>query len=771
MLVPLVPPTSASRRLGPRLARLAPLALAVACGAPPTPPAPVPAPAPALTASAAPSSTPRLPEAPFENPGGMWMPSQMPAHEATLRRLGVAFDPKLLSDPSSPLLASIVSLGGCSASFVSDEGLVITNHHCATGALSFNSTPQANLLRDGALARTRAEERSNGPEARVLVTQKLTDVSAKVLEGLDREADDLARYRRVEDRSKELVAACEAGRPELRCTLASYYAGTVYVLIEQLELRDVRLVYAPPAGVGNYGGEIDNWRWPRHTGDVSIFRAYVGKDGKPAAFSPANVPYRPAHHLKIATKPLRAGDFVMVAGYPGRTQSWRSGPEVDEAIGWSYPRRQRFCEDALATLEALGAASPEVKLKATPYVRRYGNGLTNTKGQLEGLVKGGLALRKTEDEAKLAAFISDEPARKARYGDVLGELRAAVADHAKTREADAQLRELLLPKLVSAAVTIVRTAKERERPDAQRHPDYQERNLARHEQELRALEKTYSRALDQGLLRMVLERIARAPEAERTVAARAVVGGATTASAAGAEKAIASLYAKTRLEDTEQRLRLLQRGRFQELRRSKDPLIALAVRLEPLLVAAEEREHRFEGRMLSLKARYVAARRELAGRELAPDANGTLRVTFGTVRGFSPSPGKPVYRPFTTLTEMLAKDTHAEPFDVPPALTAAAAAKKLGPYVDARLGDVPVDFLADLHITGGNSGSATLDARGELTGLVFDGNYEAMAADWLFMPEVTRSIHVDVRYVTWLLDAVAGGDHLLRELGVTPSIE
>jgi hypothetical protein len=530
-----------------------------------------------------------LPEAPFENPGGMWMPSQMPAHEATLRRLGVAFDPKLLSDPSSPLLASIVSLGGCSASFVSDEGLVITNHHCATGALSFNSTPQANLLRDGALARTRAEERSNGPEARVLVTQKLTDVSAKVLEGLDREADDLARYRRVEDRSKELVAACEAGRPELRCTLASYYAGTVYVLIEQLELRDVRLVYAPPAGVGNYGGEIDNWRWPRHTGDVSIFRAYVGKDGKPAAFSPANVPYRPAHHLKIATKPLRAGDFVMVAGYPGRTQSWRSGPEVDEAIGWSYPRRQRFCEDALATLEALGAASPEVKLKATPYVRRYGNGLTNTKGQLEGLVKGGLALRKTEDEAKLAAFISDEPARKARYGDVLGELRAAVADHAKTREADAQLRELLLPKLVSAAVTIVRTAKERERPDAQRHPDYQERNLARHEQELRALEKTYSRALDQGLLRMVLERIARAPEAERTVAARAVVGGATTASAAGAEKAIASLYAKTRLEDTEQRLRLLQRGRFQELRRSKDPLIALAVRLEPLLAVAEER--------------------------------------------------------------------------------------------------------------------------------------------------------------------------------------
>lgn len=600
------------------------------------------------------------------------------------------------------------------------------------------------------------------------MTQKLTDVSAKVLEGVSQAKDDLARYRLVESRSKALVTACEAGRPEVRCTLAPYYAGTMYVLIEQLQLRDVRLVYAPPAGVGNYGGEIDNWRWPRHTGDVAIFRAYVGKDGKPADFSPDNVPYRPAHHLKIASKPLRAGDFVMVAGYPGRTQSWRSGPEVDEAIGWSYPRRQRFCEDALAALETLGATSPEVKLKATPYVRRYGNVLTNTKGQLEGLLKGGLALRKAEEESRLAAFISAEPARQARYGDVLGELRGAVAENAKTREADAQLRELLLPKLVSAAVTLVRTAKERERPDADRRPDYQDRNLARHTQELRALEKTYSRPLDEGLLALTLERIAKAPEAERTGAWREVSPSANTR--AGATKAIAGLYAKTRLEDPAHRLKLLETGRFAELRRSKDPLVALAVRLVPLLEAAEEREHSLEGRMLSLKARYVAARRELAGRELAPDANSTLRVTFGTVRGYSPGPGKPVYRPFTTLTEMLAKNTRAEPFNVPPALVAAAEAKKLGPYVDATLGDVPVDFLSDLHITGGNSGSATLDARGELTGLVFDGNYEAMAADWLFMPEITRSIHVDIRYVTWMLDVTPGGERVLRELGVTPKL-
>jgi hypothetical protein len=718
-------------------------------------------------ASTTPPPAAKAPKPSFENPGGMWMPSQMASHEETLKKLGVAFDPKDLADPASPLLQSVVSLGGCSASFVSAEGLVVTNHHCATGALGFNSTKEQNLLKDGFLAKTRGEERSNGPQARVFVTQKLTDVTAKVLEGTAAEKDDLKRYQLVEKHTKDLTNACEANRPGIRCSLVSYYAGKLHVLIEQVEIRDVRLVFAPPSGVGNYGGEIDNWRWPRHTGDVSFFRAYVGKDGKPADYSPDNVPYKPAHHLKIASKPLEAGDFVMVAGYPGRTQSWRSGPEVDEAIGWSYPRRQKLCEDALAKLEEVGNLSPELKIKATPLVRGYGNALTNTKGQLEGLVKGGLAQRKSEEEAKLGAFVTETPERRAKYGDVLGDLRAAVTENAKTREADMQLRtEILLPKLVSAAVQIVRTAKEREKADEARHPDYQARNVPRIEQALAALDKTYAQKLDKGLLELALDRIAKSPESERTAAYKLFVKNPKDRA-----KSIDELYAKTKLEDGKVRADLLKNAKYKDLQRSKDSLIALAIKLLPLIEAAEEREHRYEGKLLPIKARYVEARRELAGKEIAPDANSTLRITYGTVRGYAPSKDAKPYRPFTTLTEMLAKNTGKEPFDVPQKLVAAAAAKKTGPYVDAELGDVPVDFLADLHITGGNSGSATLDARGELTGLVFDGNYEAMAADWLFMPEITRSIHVDVRYVLWLLDAVAGADHLLREMNVTPKID
>lgn len=750
-------------------ALLALASLAQGCGneALPSPP-----PAPTSPAAATPpgAEPPRI-QIGYENPGGMWMPAQIatPAHEETLKKLGLAIDPKELSNPESNLLSSIVSLGGCSASFVSADGLVITNHHCATGALGFNSSPKENLLKDGFLAKTRAEERSNGPQARVFVTRKLTDVTAKVLDGTPTEKDPLKRYKLVESHSKELVAGCEKDRPGTRCTIVSYYAGKLYVLIDQMEIRDVRLVYAPASGVGNYGGEIDNWRWPRHTGDVSMFRAYVGKDGKPADYSADNVPYKPPHHLEVARKALAPGDLVMVAGYPGRTQSWRSGPEVDEAVGYTYPRRQAFCEEALAKLGELGKISKDVEIRATPSVRRYGNALTNTKGQLEGLVKGGLAQRKSEDEAKLMAFVDGDAARKAKYGDIVSDLRAAVNDNAKTREADAQLRtEIVLPSLLSSAITIVRAVAERQKPDAERRPEFQERNIPRIDQALAALEKSYARPLDEGLMVFGLERIAKTPEAERTAAFKIVL---PKGDVKDAKKVAAELYAKTKLEDAKVRHDLLMLAKPKDIQASKDPLVVLARKLAPLFDAAEDREHALEGRLLPIKARYVDAKRELAGKELAPDANGTLRITYGTVRGYSPTKDAAPYAPFTTLASMLAKNTGKEPFDVPARLVAAATAKKLGPYVDTRLNDVPVDFLADLHITGGNSGSATLDAEGRITGLVFDGNYEAMASDWLFLPEITRSIHVDIRYVLWLLDAVDGGDHLLKEMGVAPKVD
>ncbi len=736
------------------------------------PPAQAPAPLAPQAAGTAPATAAEAEVKPrFENPGGMWMPHQVKDHAAKLKELGLAIDPAALADPTSGVLSAVVSLGGCSASFISPEGLIATNHHCATGALQHNSSPAENLLKDGFLAKTRADEKNNGPQARVFVTRAVTDVTAKIMGGLEKITDDRARYKELEKRTKEVVAACEKGRPGTRCSAAPFYERAQWYLVEQLEIRDVRLVWAPPAGVGNYGGEIDNWRWPRHTGDVSFFRAYVGKDGQPADYSADNVPYKPPHHLKIATSPLREGDLVFVAGYPGRTSTLKTKAEVDEAVTWAYPRRQKLYEDYLARLDEVTKNDKEAQIRATSYVRRFGNFLTNTKGQLDGLVKGGLAAEKEKSEKALREFVAADPARQAQWGKALDDIAAEITKHAATRERDAQLEELAMPRLAGAALTIVRMAEERAKPDAARDPEYQERNWPRIEQSLKGLTTSYHRKVDEAVLGLALERIARSSEAERTPAFTIVMAGKTKDTSPEAiKKVVAALYETTTLGDEKARVELLKKGTTASLQASKDPLVQLALKLRPIQKQIEEREERFAGKMALLKPKYMDALKAFKKEPFAPDANSTLRITYGTVRGYKPSPDAPAHKPFTVLSEVVGKNKGKEPFDVPQPVLEAVASKKVGPYVDEKLGEVPVDFLADLHITGGNSGSATLNAKGELVGLAFDGNYEAMASDWVFMPSITRSIHVDMRYVLWLLDGPFGGDHLLKEMGIAPKL-
>jgi hypothetical protein len=541
----------------------------------------------------------------------MWMPHQMAAHQDKLKELGLTIDPKELTDPTSNTLSAIVSLGGCSASFVSPEGLVITNHHCAVAALQYNSKPEANLLKTGFLAKTKDDERSNGPTARVLVTQKVTDVTSKVYDakatGTAARMTDRARFKLIEKNQKDIVAECERGRPGVRCGVSSFYDGAMYYLIEQLEIRDVRLVYAPASGVGNYGGEIDNWRWPRHSGDVSIFRAYVGKDGQPADYSKDNVPYKPAHYLKVAQKPLREGDLVMVAGYPGRTFSLRTRAQVEEAVSLIYPRSQKFCEDALATLEQF--KDGEAAIRANPLVRRFGNNLTNYKGQLDGLVKDGVLQKKIDREAALAKWIDEDPARKAKYGTVLADIAKMYEDQKKTLESDLELRgEFLLPKLVSSAYTIVRMAEERAKADKDRHPDYQERNWSKIVQAQEAMENTYSRQVDLAMFNLALTRADKVdPKQRADVRGLIEKLGLVNRNATPYKPAVNIMFEDSQLEKKDVRVDLTKKATLAELKKSKDPMIRFALALRPLLKAAEERDEAFDGRMAVLKPAYFEA--------------------------------------------------------------------------------------------------------------------------------------------------------------------
>lgn len=706
----------------------------------------------------------------YESPGGMWVPRQLAEHAGTLKQLGLELDPAALSDPMQYPLGAVVSLGGCSASFVSPQGLIVTNHHCVTGALQYSSSPKENLIANGYLARTRADEKSNGPSARVYVTQSFTDVTAKVREGLDKLKDAKARHDAVENRQKALIAECEK-KENVRCEIAENLGGGEFLLIEKLEIRDVRLVYAPHKGVGVFGGETDNWRWPRHTGDFSFLRAYVGPDGKPADYSDKNVPFKPRMHLKLPSKALGAGDLVFVAGYPGRTYRLYTAEETAEAVEWFYPKRIELFKEYLAELEKISKDDEEVTLKATPISRGLSNALTYTQGSLEGLTKGGALSTRSARDKQLGEWIAADAARAAKYGDVLKELAVIFEQRKASRDVDFALWEVLrLSAMLDAAVDIVRMAEERPKKDADREPEYQQRNWKPLEQGMVSLSKRYSRKLDAGLLKLALKRVARLPDSKDKQRLLSAFLGKAAATPEAIEVAVDKILAATQLEDEKNRVALLTKGTLAQMKFSRDPMIRAAVLLRPMIAEMEAREDARLGSFLMLRPKYVTALSEMTPGPVAPDANGTLRVTFGTVRGYAPKPDAKVYAPFTTIEEMVAKATGKDPFDAPAKVLELAKAKKFGSYADKTLGTLPLNFLADLDITGGNSGSPTLNARGELVGLAFDGNYEAMASDWLFMPPITRSIQVDARYMLWVMDAVDGADHLLTEMGQKPEL-
>ncbi|MBL8743228.1 MAG: S46 family peptidase, partial [Myxococcales bacterium] len=629
------------------------------------------------TASASASNTP--PAGKFENPGGMWLPEQLALQKDTFKSAGFTIEAQALTKPTEFPLGAVVSLGGCSASFVSPDGLIVTNHHCVTGALQFASDPKdptKNYMKLGFVAKTRAEEKSGGPALRVFVTRSLTDVTSKMRDGLTNIADDLARYQALEDRSKELVAACEKGKEGIRCSVVPFFGGAEYRLIEQLEIRDVRIVYAPPESVGNFGGEIDNWRWPRHGGDFSFYRAYVDPSGKPADFNEKNVPMRPPHVLKLAKTPLRAGDPVMVAGYPGRTNRLTTAAEVREAVASDIPYTIDFCATYLAELERLAKTDKELAIKAETNIRGLSNALTNYKGQLEGLTKGGLADKKAAAEKELLAWIGAS-AERARYSGAVEKTSQVFLDSRKAIDQDRTLREALrLVRLFATAHSILRNAEEREKPDEKRDPEYQDRNQKRLEQSMVQLSKSYSPVLDAAMLKLVLKRELALPADKRAGLAEAILGKGKPTTDADIDKAIKALYAGTKLGTEATRVSMMTKASLKSLETSTDPLIKLVRAVRKDTKALEERGKRADGAFSLVRPTFVTAMREQKHGLLAPDANSTLRITYGSVRGYAPSPGAPVYTPFTLLPEVVKKTTGVEPFDAPPALASLVKDKK-----------------------------------------------------------------------------------------------
>ena len=701
---------------------------------------------------------------------GMWMPQQIPDLAARLQAMGFRGDAKAFADLTGHPMGAVVSLGGCTASFVSPDGLIVTNHHCVTGGLQYNSTPQRDLLKDGYYAAGMADELSSGPGSRVYVTTSVTEVTGAVTGGIDPKATDRERYDIIDRRIKERVAACE--KDGLRCSVPSFFEGLKYFEIAQMEIRDVRLVYAPAEGIGVFGGETDNWRWPRHTGDWSFLRAYVGKDGKPAPFSKENVPYRPKHWLKVAAQGAKPGELIFVVGYPGRTQRHQTFSEVKETTGWTMPRRIRLFQEQLAIIDKLTRNNKALELKLAGRIQGLNNTLTNTKGMLEGLVKGGALAQKEAQEKELVAWIGADAGRKARYGDVFPALQALEAEGEKTRERNDVFSGLYsASSYLGAAQTIYRLSVQRARKDLERDSGYQERDWPRIREGQERLQRTIDATADRAFLHWAMAMAAALPADQRIDPLDKAVGLKAGMSKDDAEKAIDAyldgLYAGSRLGERDYRVGLLDKN-TSELEAGKDSFVAIAARLEPLAESIRETAKNRAGAYARLRPRYMEALLTKAGGLVAPDANSTLRVTYGQILGVDSRDGLH-YKPQTTLAGIVEKNTGEGEFNAPQkqldAIKALRAGKKTA-FADPALGDVPVNFLSTVDTTGGNSGSPTLNSRAELVGLLFDGTYESVASNFLFDKVKTRSIHVDSRYMLWNMAEVDGAGRLLKEMGI-----
>ena len=701
---------------------------------------------------------------------GMWMPQQIPELAAKLRALGFKGNPKAFADLTGQPMGAVVSLGGCTASFVSPDSLIVTNHHCVAGALQFNSTPQRNLLKDGFLAKTREEELSTGPGSRVFVTTSVTEVTSAITGNIDLKATNRERYDLIDRRIKESVAACEKGGQ--RCSIASFFDGLKYFEIAQMEIKDVRLVYAPAEGIGVFGGETDNWRWPRHTGDWGFLRAYVGKDGKPAAYSKDNVPYQPKHYLKIAREAIKPDDLVFVIGYPGRTQRYQTYEQVKETTDWAMPRYIRIAQEQLAILDQLSKQDKEIAIKVAGRILGLNNTLTNTKGVLEGLVKGGSLAKKEAQEKELEEWIAASPARQKKFGDVLPALRALQAESEKTRERDSTLGLVTgSSSYLNAAETLYRLSVERPKADLDREPGFQERDWPRIRDGQDRLQRSIDAKVDRALLAWALGNVAVLPADQRTPAIDQAAGLKPGMPKADADRAIAAyldgMFAGTKIGDLDFRLGLIGKS-TDELLATKDSFLLLAAAIEPMAKANREAAKVRTGAASRLMPQYMEALLAKSGGLMAPDANSTLRVTYGRVKGVNARDGL-YYKPQTTLVGILEKNTGEGDFDAPKAQVDAIKALHAGkksPFIDKALGDVPVNFLSTVDTTGGNSGSPTLNAKGELVGLLFDGTYESVASDYVFDPVTTRSIHVDARYMLWNMAEVDGASNLLREMAI-----
>jgi hypothetical protein len=683
----------------------------------------------------------------------MYLLNNLPLKSMRKAGLRMKFD----IDPQTgypKIAAGVVNLNGASASFISPEGLILTNHHVAFSGIQLLSTLEDNILEKGFLARNRDEER-HVPRFRASITTSFEDVTPEILHGLTETMNPVERYDSVDYRIKRIIAREEKGHEKV--LIRSFYNGKSYYLIRRLEFNDVRLVYTPPRAIGEFGGNIDNWMWPRHTGDFTILRVYADSENNPAEYSENNIPYQPIHYFPLSVKGLKPGDFTMILGYPGRTQRYLTAREAAFTLNVEYPEAIRHFEFLVDLMDSLGAENPEKALKFASRIKGLNNYQKKYQGMLDGLKNRDIVGEKQDLEEKLR--LDDE------NKVILHQLDELQEEYETSYYAREQFFNLQRdPRLVAVASDLVRWNHEKKKPDLERERGFQQRDYDKQQRSMAYYMSAYDETLDKILLHHHLTQMLKAPASERIPFIDSLFSTTEGKSVTEVvEIFVENLYSETQLMDPDFRQRLLDITP-KEFNKIQDPLILFAHSLEKQAREFREEDKKRSGRRMVLMPHYFDALKDFMD-HVYPDANGTLRCTYGHIQGYSPADAI-WYEPFTTLTGVWEKDRGEYPFIVPESIKSIRLNQNNQTFYDKRLQDFPVNFLHTMDITNGNSGSAVFDKKGRIVGIAFDGNYEAMTSDWIYDDQLTRAISVDIRYLLLNLTDIEKAENLLNELTI-----
>ena len=687
---------------------------------------------------------------------GMYTPDQIA--RLPLRQRGLKINPNDIYNPNGVDISdAVIRLSvGCTAEFVSPQGLILTNHHCGFDALVSASTPQMDYVENGFKADSMRQEMP-AKDYSLFITNRVEDVTAKITRGTENltgEAFSNAIKKNVED----LTAAEQAKAPKGNAIrIQGLNSGYYYYLYEATQIKDVRVVYAPPRNIGVFGGDPDNFEWTRHTGDFTFLRAYVAPDGSAAEYSPNNVPYKPKKHLTINIGGVRDGDFVFVMGYPGSTTRYRESQSVDFSEKVNFPFLAAYLKARSEALRKVGETDEQKRIRFQSDIANLDNYRKVYEGSSLAVRRGDTVAARRAEEARFAAWINANPARRAKYGEVLSNLNRVSGDFYSTSQRDLLIRTLppaalvTFRQLLDAFTSVIAGKELSDAEEKQKLADVQKAWTSR--------EPIYEREI----IRFFLEQMEQLPASQKFAGAESLFGNLTGKQRHAAEEAFAVSIAENKDFDTPEEMVDLYDDSADDLRKKYPSIYTFMSAFIPEKAAVTARTGKFGSEIDRLRLLYQQGMAEMKGTRPYPDANSTLRFTYGNVKGYEPREAVR-YTPFTTIKGMIEKDTGVNPFDVPQKLKDLQRSRDFGRYGSGD--SVVVNFLATTDIIGGNSGSPVLNAYGEQVGLVFDGNYEGLGNDIFYSPDYGRTIAVDIRYVLFVTEKFGNAKWIVDEMTV-----